>query len=118
MDSSSASAKDDSKLRIPSDAKIFNDKIFGTGGSGDPYAVYLNANTGLQPDKWNPADIWVMTPAGIKSLVRFNHDKTSREKASVALINNFLIKQFESKDIIPISLKKTVSWCCSLHDYE
>ena len=110
LDSSSASAEAlVSKLRIPSDAKIFNDKIFGTGGSGDPYAVYLNANTGLQPDKWNPADIWVMTPAGIKSLVRFNRAAGSREKASVALINNFLIKQFESKDIIPISLKKTVA---------
>ena len=110
LDSSSASAeKLVSSLRIPSDAKIFNDKIFGTGGSGDPYAVYLNANTGLQPDKWNPADIWVMTPAGIKSLVRFNRAAGSREKASVALINNFLIKQFESKDIIPISLKKTVA---------
>ena len=41
LDSSSASAEAlVSKLRIPSDAKIFNDKIFGTGGSGDPYAVF------------------------------------------------------------------------------
>lgn len=110
LDSSSASAEAlVSQLKIPSDAKIFNDKIFGTGGSGDPYAVYLKANTGLQPDKWNPADIWVMTPAGIKDLVHFNRVAANKEKASVALINNFLIKQFESKDIIPISLKKTVA---------
>ena len=95
------------KLKIPSDAKIFNDKIFGTGGAGDPYAVYLKANTGLQPDKWNPADIWVMTPAGIRDLVHFNRIAGSRAKASVALLNNFLIKQFDTKDIIPVSLKKT-----------
>lgn len=116
LDSSSASAEVlVSKLKIPSDAKIFNDKIFGTGGQGDPYAVYLKANTGLQPDKWNPADIWVMTPAGIRSLVHFNRVAGTRDKASVALINNFLIKQFESKDIIPISLKKTSANVSSVH---
>ena len=116
LDSSSASAEVlVSKLKIPSDAKIFNDKIFGTGGQGDPYSVYLKANTGLQPDKWNPADIWVMTPAGIRSLVHFNRVAGTRDKASVALINNFLIKQFESKDIIPISLKKTSANVSSVH---
>jgi hypothetical protein len=108
LDSASAAAQVlVNKLKIPSDAKIFNDKIFGTGGAGDPYAIYLKASTGLQPDKWNPADIWVMTPAGIRDLVHFNRVAGSREKASVALLNNFLIKQFDSKDIIPISLKKT-----------
>jgi hypothetical protein len=108
LDSASAAAQVlVNKLKIPSDAKIFNDKIFGTGGVGDPYAIYLKASTGLQPDKWNPADIWVMTPAGIRDLVHFNRVAGSREKASVALLNNFLIKQFDSKDIIPISLKKT-----------
>lgn len=116
LDSSSASAEVlVSKLKIPSDAKIFNDKIFGNGGSGDPYSVYLKANTGLQPDKWNPADIWVMTPAGIKSLVHFNRVAANKEKASVALINNFLIKQFDTKDIIPISLKKTKANPSSVH---
>lgn len=116
LDSSSASAEVlVSKLKIPSDAKIFNDKIFGTGGVGDPYSVYLKANTGLQPDKWNPADIWVMTPAGIRSLVHFNKVAGTRDKASVSLINNFLIKQFESKDIIPISLKKTVANPSAVH---
>ena len=116
LDSSSASAEVlVSKLKIPSDAKIFNDKIFGTGGQGDPYTVYLKANTGLQPDKWNPADIWVMTPTGIRSLVHFNRVAGTRDKASVALINNFLIKQFESKDIIPISLKKTSANVSSVH---
>ena len=116
LDSSSASAEVlVSRLRIPSDAKIFNDKIFGTGGSGDPYAVYLSANTGLQPDKWNPADIWVMTPAGIRSLVHFNRVAKGKQKASVALINNFLIKEFDSRDIIPISLKKTVANPDNIH---
>lgn len=116
LDSSSASAEVlVSKLKIPSDAKIFNDKVFGTGSSGDPYAVYLKANTGLQPDKWNPADIWIMTPDGIRSLVHFNRIAANKEKASVALINNFLIKQFESRDIIPVSLKKTVANPSAIH---
>lgn len=116
LDSSSASAEVlVSKLKIPSDAKIFNDKVFGTGGPGDPYAVYLKANTGLQPDKWNPADIWIMTPEGIRSLVHFNRVAANREKASVALINNFLIKQFEKRDIIPVSLKKTVANPSAIH---
>lgn len=116
LDSSSASAEVlVSKLKIPNDAKIFNDKIFGTGGTGDPYAVYLKANTGLQPDKWNPADIWIMTPAGIRSLVHFNRIAANKEKASVALINNFLIRQFEERDIIPVSLKKTKADPSSVH---
>ena len=116
LDSSSASAEVlVSKLKIPSDAKIFNDKIFGTGSPGDPYAVYLKANTGLQPDKWNPADIWIMTPAGIRSLVHFNRIAAKKEKASVALINNFLIKHFEERDIIPVSLKKTKANPSSVH---
>jgi hypothetical protein len=116
LDSSSASAEVlVSKLKISSDAKIFNDKIFGNGSPGDPYAVYLKANTGLQPDKWNPADIWIMTPSGIKSLVHFNRIAANREKASVALINNFLIKQFDKKDIIPVSLKKTKANPLSVH---
>lgn len=108
LDSSSAAAQVlVDKLKIPSDAKIFNDKIFGSGGAEDPYEIYLKANTGLQPDKWNPADIWVMTPTGIRALIHFNRVAGTREKASVPLLNNFLIKQFETKDIIPISLKKT-----------
>jgi hypothetical protein len=116
LDSSSASAEVlVSKLKIPNDAKIFNDKIFGTGGSGDPYAVYLKANTGLQPDKWNPADIWIMTPVGIRELVHFNRIAANKEKASVALINNFLIRKFEDRDIIPVSLKKTKADPSSVH---
>lgn len=116
LDSSSASAEVlVSKLKIPSNAKIFNDKIFGTGSSGDPYAAYLAANTGLQPDKWNPADIWIMTPNGIKALVHFNRIASNRKKANIALINNFLIKQFEKKDIIPVSLKKTKANPSSVH---
>lgn len=116
LDSSSASAEVlVSKLKIPNDAKIFNDKVFGTGGTGDPYAVYLKANTGLQPDKWNPADIWIMTPEGIRSLVHFNRIAANKEKSSVALINNFLIRQFNDRDIIPVSLKKTKANPSSVH---
>ena len=116
LDSSSASAEVlVSKLKIPNDAKIFNDKVFGTGGTGDPYAIYLKANTGLQPDKWNPADIWIMTPAGIRSLVHFNRIAANKEKSSVALINNFLIRQFNDRDIIPVSLKKTKANPSSVH---
>jgi len=116
LDSASAAAQVlVNKLKIPSDAKIFNDKIFGNGSAGDPYAVYLKSNTGLQPDKWNPADIWVMTPNGIRDLVHFNRVAGTRQKANIALLNNFLIRQFESKDIIPISLKKTKADPAQVH---
>ena len=96
-----------SRLPIPQDSRIYNDKIFGTGSSIDPYAVYLKANTGLKPDKWNPADIWLITPKGARALVHFNRVAGTRDKASVPLLNNFLIKEYDTKDIIPISLKKT-----------
>ena len=116
LDSSSAAAEVlCDKLNIPSNAKIFNDKIFGNGGSGDPYAVYLAANTGLNPDKWNPADIWVMTPTGIRNLVHFNRNAAKRGLANVSMINNFLMKQFDSNDIFPISLKKTSGNPSSVH---
>ena len=108
LDSASATAEVlVSRLPIPSNGKIFNDKIFGTGNAIDPYRVYLAAKTGLQPDKWNPADIWIITPQGARSLRHFNQVAAESGKASVPLLNNFLIKQYDKKDIIPISLKKT-----------
>ncbi len=108
LDSASATAEVlVSQLPIPNDGKIYNDKIFGTGNAIDPYAVYFKTGTGLQPDKWNPADIWIITPKGARSLVHFNRVAADPKKASITLLNNFLIEQYESKDIIPISLKKT-----------
>lgn len=108
LDSASATAEVlVDKLPIYDDSRIYNDKIFGTGSTIDPYAVYLKANTGLKPDKWNPADIWLITPAGARSLVHFNRIAAKKDKASIPLLNNFLIKEYKKKDIIPISLKKT-----------
>ena len=52
-------------------------------------------------DKWNPADIWA---------AKTNFDITSIEKASkpglVLNLNAFLIKEFNDKNLIGISLKK------------
>ncbi len=108
LDSASATAEVlVDKLPIPKNSRIYNDKIFGGGSNIDPYRVYLAANTGLKPDKWNPADIWLITPEGARSMVHFNRVAAKRDTASVALLNNFLIKEYEKKDIIPISLKKT-----------
>jgi len=108
LDSASATAEVlVDKLPIPSDGRIFNDKIFGTGNAIDPYRVYMAAKTGLKPDKWNPADIWIITPQGARSLRHFNQVASKGGKASVPLLNNFLIKEYNKKDIIPISLKKT-----------
>ena len=108
LDSASATAEVlVDKLPIPSNGRIYNDKIFGTGNAIDPYKVYLAAKTGLKPDKWNPADIWIITPQGAKSLRHFNQVAAESGKASVPLLNNFLIREYNKKDIIPISLKKT-----------
>tara|TARA_B100001250_G_C19776630_1_gene779852 strand:- start:153 stop:1880 length:1728 start_codon:yes stop_codon:yes gene_type:complete len=108
LDSASATAEVlVDRLPIPSDGRIYNDKIFGSGNAIDPYRVYLAAKTGLKPDKWNPADIWIITPQGARSLRHFNQVASTGGKASVPLLNNFLIKEYGKKDIIPISLKKT-----------
>ncbi|ARW57002.1 hypothetical protein [Synechococcus phage S-B64] len=91
--------------------KIFNDKIFdATTFSGNPYTPYLRVKKELGlpgTDKWNPADIWVMTKKGLIDQVHFNRViKARKNTPAINVCNNFLMEKFRSRDIIPISLKK------------
>ncbi len=96
---------------IPRNSMVFNDKFFGNGrGRYDPYRVYLiNGNT-AETDKWNPADMWIMTPTGLRNMRRFNQTfgshGTSGPPASVFALNDFLIREYNDNNIFPISLKK------------
>ena len=82
---------------------IYNDKIFGNGNDS-PYKVFLNSKTGVKPDKWNPADIWVMNKAGENAVKAMN-----RKNFGLPAVNNFFIEEYKAKNIIPISLKKPQS---------
>lgn len=95
------------KYNIGKNVKIYNDKIFGGSAfAGNPYSVYLKANPGPGIDKWNPADMWVMTPKGLQAQVHINRTIKSQGKVSINVANNFLMEQFKTGDIIPVSLKK------------
>ena len=85
---------------IGSNYKIYNDKIFGNGNDS-PYKVFRDSIRGVRDDKWNPADIWVMTKEGKDSIVSMN-----RNNFGLPTVNNFFIEQYKEKNIIPISLKK------------
>ena len=90
-------------FRITANHKSYNDKLYGgTGRSEDPYKAYMNTRTGVNNDKWNPADMWVMTDKGKREMANFNR----RRSVNLIALNEFLAQQFESRDIIPISLKK------------
>jgi len=96
---------------IPASSMIFNDKFFGDGrGRYDPYKVYLRNGNRADTDKWNPADMWIMTPNGLNSMRRFNQTFGSHGQsgppASVFVLNDFLIQQYTDGNIFPISLKK------------
>ena len=95
------------KYKIGKGVKIYNDKIFDGGSfTANPYLAFEKANTGVGGDKWNPADMWVMSGKGVQKLVHLNRVIKSRRKLSVNVANNFLMEQFKSGDIIPVSLKK------------
>ena len=95
---------------IRSDSIVYNDKLFGNAPSdNNPYTAFLKAGTGAKPDKWNPADIWVMNRAGRTAMKRLNRRVKSRSKISLEYCNQFLAKQFTHRNIIPISLKKPQS---------
>ena len=95
---------------IRSDSIVYNDKLFGSAPSdNNPYTAFLKAGTGAKPDKWNPADIWVMNRAGRTAMKRLNRRVQSRSKISLEYCNQFLAKQFTHRNIIPISLKKPQS---------
>ena len=88
---------------IGSSYVIYNDKIFA-GGNDSPYKVFLNSKTGVKPDKWNPADIWVMNKAGKDSIVSMN-----KKNFGLPAVNNFFIEQYKAGNILPFSLKKPQS---------
>lgn len=99
------------QFKLGKDVKVFNDKIFdATTFSANPYTAYLlvKKKLGLPgEDKWNPADIWVMSKKGIVNQVHFNRKiKARKTTPTINVCNNFLMEQFKSGDIIPVSLKK------------
>ena len=95
------------KFKIGSDYIVYNDKLFGnTPSDNNPYTAFLKAKTGAKPDKWNPADMWVMNVEGIKALHNMNRKVRGRKKVSLQYANQFLMDQFSKKNIIPVSLKK------------
>jgi hypothetical protein len=98
-------------LNIPNNAKIYNDKIFSYGSriaplNYNPYKIFALANSGVKPDKWNPADMWIFTPAGLQEMIHFNQKMQSHNVRNVNVINNFLHKKYDEGKIIPVSLKK------------
>jgi len=98
-------------LNIPNNAKIYNDKIFAYGArvtplNYNPYKIFALANSGVKPDKWNPADIWIFTPKGLQDMIHFNQRMASHQVRNVNVINNFLHKKYDEGTIIPVSLKK------------
>ena len=94
------------RWQIPKNVKIYNDKRFPEAGTQptNPYAAFnrlkQRSSWNHKSDKWNPADIWVMTDAGIQGLRRLN-----RVDRSLAMINTWFIMQYKKKNIFPISLK-------------
>ena len=95
------------KFRLTGNYKLYNDKLYGTNpGTTNPYAAFIKAKTGAKPDKWNPADIWVMNRVGLSALIKMNRKVKSRTKVSLSYANQFLMDQFTERNIIPISLKK------------
>ena len=94
------------KLTIKGNANIFSDKFFAKGISKiDPYTAYLASGNTADPNKWNPADIWIFNSEGLSEMRRFNADVKKVGK-SVITLNQFLVKQWDDKNIYPISLKK------------
>lgn len=51
----------------------------------------------IQDDKWNPADIWAVSPVA---------KNISLRKEDIAALNNHLVELFDEKKLIGISLKK------------
>ncbi len=95
------------RYSITAQHQIINDKIYGKGGSGvnNPYAQYLRTGQTSSTDKWNPADMWVISPKGFSDMRAMNARFSSR-RPSLEVCNQFIAAKFRSRDILPISLKK------------
>jgi len=93
-------------VSVPKGSIVASDKLFGKGNlSYDPYQIYIDAKFTAKNDKWNPADMWIMTQKGALKMARFNK-KFGGSKASLPALNAFLLNRYEDRSIIPISLKK------------
>lgn len=93
-------------VSVPKGSIVASDKLFGKGNlSYDPYQIYIDAKFTAKNDKWNPADMWIMTGKGAMFMARFNK-KFGGPKASLPALNAFLLNRYEDRSIIPISLKK------------
>ena len=103
-----------SNIKITKDSVVYNDKIFNFNRKilpliYNPYKVFalsISLPNKIKPDKWNPADIWVMTSSGKRDLIRFNQKMQRIGVYNVNAINNFLQIKYDEGSIIPISLKK------------
>tara|TARA_B100000131_G_C18085023_1_gene599749 strand:+ start:44 stop:1774 length:1731 start_codon:yes stop_codon:yes gene_type:complete len=101
-------------VNITKDAVVYNDKIFNFNRQVlpliyNPYKVFalsISLPNKIKPDKWNPADIWVMTASGKRDLIRFNQKIQRTGVHNINAINNFLQIKYDEGSIIPISLKK------------
>ena len=93
-------------VSAPNGSIVASDKLFGNGSlSYDPYTIYKDAGFAAKNDKWNPADMWIMTKQGAMKMARFNQ-KFGGQKASLPSLNAFLLNRYEDKSITPVSLKK------------
>ena len=103
-----------SNVKIPKNGVIYGDRIFTYSRTVlpliyNPYKIFalsVGLAQKLNPDKWNPADIWVVSPSGKRDMIRFNQKIQKSEIYNVNAINNFLQKKYDEGSIIPISLKK------------
>ncbi len=94
------------RLKFTKKGKIYNDKIYDFKSNKSPYKAFSRANTGSKPDKWNPADMWIMSPQGVREMSSFNNRLSRLNSFNIFTINNFLHKQYDEGNIFPISLKK------------
>jgi len=64
----------------------------------------------INPNTWNPADVWIVEKKSIKSIIAKFDDVTNNNKLSkkeqVAIINGFTLEMYKAKKLYPISLKK------------
>ena len=76
---------------------------------------YMGLSTKIGPDKWNPADFWIINEAGFK-LMRMWLEKSKKLKtinsetyssSYMNLVNRQLIKLYHKKNVYPVSLKKS-----------
>ena len=95
------------KYGITQQHMIVNDKIYGKGRTGvnNPYSQYLRTGQTASTDKWNPADIWVISRKGFQDMRTMNN-RFSNRRPSLEIVNQFIAAEFKSRDILPISLKK------------